>query len=122
MADNALVTAVTTSYLSSRPLAVSPDGRYEPSESDPDGPVLNVLSKLHDQQKRGDPITHDPKVVAGITDALVHPNKLDDRKMLFQNALAILQKLDPASSLSQKMNDIAITSRVYTPEVFAIIF
>ncbi|KZT36643.1 heme peroxidase [Sistotremastrum suecicum HHB10207 ss-3] len=108
--DNPLAAAFVAHHLSSRPLAVSPDGRYEPAESEIHDPLLNALSKIDAQLKRGDPIIHDPKMVDSIKDAIIHSDKLDDRKMLFQNALAILQKLDPASQLSRKMNDIAITT------------
>ncbi|KZS86927.1 heme peroxidase [Sistotremastrum niveocremeum HHB9708] len=110
MSNNIVTTLLTADYLSSRKLPVAPDGRYEPAESSNHGVVLNFLEKVQAQIKRGDPILHDPQVVEGFVDAALHANTvgIDDRKMLFQNGLTILQRLDPNSNLSKKLNNVAI--------------
>ncbi|KAI0829008.1 heme peroxidase, partial [Trametes gibbosa] len=108
-------------YLSARPLPQAPDGRYDEqlkpltdaTKRDPHSYLYKVVTSLGKAVKHGSDIIEDVAnlhTIEGFIDALNNKHAIDDRKLLFNTALAVLSRLPEQSAASKKLNDLLITA------------
>ncbi|KAJ8518487.1 hypothetical protein ONZ45_g4459 [Pleurotus djamor] len=113
-ASQFITLAADTVHLSARRPPDAPTGLYDwQISSNPDdkkeghSTVTNFINHIDNFKAKG-PFKPDPKVIAGFTDTLLHPDAADDRNGVFEAGLGIMARLDPSSSLSMKLNDTII--------------
>ncbi|PIL31281.1 cytochrome P450 [Ganoderma sinense ZZ0214-1] len=115
-----VVTLADAQYLSSRPLPVAPDGRYDSeaqpitstTKSDPHSDLYKVAKGFKDTLKAATPLLKealDPTTYQAFADQLLHSDSLDDRKKLFTKTLSILCWIPEGTPESIALNNQVIT-------------
>ncbi|KAF9492298.1 heme peroxidase [Pleurotus eryngii] len=101
-------------YLTARAPPDAPDGLYDwqassdgADQKEGHSTTSNFINRAETLASKGQ-FKPDPKVLAGITDSLLHPQAVDDRKGLFEAALGIMARIDPASEVASKLGDTII--------------
>ncbi|KAF4571708.1 hypothetical protein EYR40_008225 [Pleurotus pulmonarius] len=101
-------------YLTARAPPDAPDGLYDwqvsmnaADQKEGHSTTSNFINRVETLKSKG-PIKPDPKVVTAITDSLLHPHAVDDRKGLFEAGLGIMGRIDPTSDVASKLGDTII--------------